>query len=125
MRSVANDFLNSEEIRESIVECTFYLSCLHICPTVSETCTPGPSGIIQTAVVSVHSSEGVVAVGSSQREPMAGGELAWPEVVVVASTHGRHGEVVVFERKRRLHRTCLVVQTTNERITELSALSVI
>ena len=115
--------LDSEEIRQRIVECSLHISAVG--PAVGQVGGDGPSAAVESRGVGIHASQGVVAVGGAQGEAVARSHASCPEVVVVRAAHVGHGEVVTFEWQSKLHVSGLLVQSAHQRVSELSRLHVV
>ena len=117
------EFLHTEIVRKSIIECSLYITL--VCPTISDVGTNSPTLRVESAVIGVHTAYGIVAVSTSERYTLAYSHVGRTEVVVVTSCHVRHVECIFFERHCRVHVSCLLIQTTNKRIAELTCLHIV
>ena len=120
---VADDLLHTEEVRQRVVERSFHISS--VCPTVHHCCRICPSLVADSGVIGVSAAKGIVTVGSAQGHAMAYRLWRRPEIVVVWTAHGRHGETVVLERQCKFHVACLGVQSSNHGISELPGFGVV
>ena len=121
---VVDDFLRADKVGQGVVACPVDESD-SLSPSISQAAGECPSVLHHAGVVGVHQSGVVVAVGTGNAGPLSCGEARRPEVVVVGSSHTRHGVVVVLEGQRRLLRACLVVESSHEGVAEFAAFGIV
>ena len=115
--------LNSEEVRQGVVVCTLYIAT--VSPAIGKTRSDSPSTIVEATAISVHATERVVAVGGSYRSVVAYLHASGTEIIVIATSHSRHGVVVSLERKGKVNVAGETVQTADIGESELSAFHVV
>ena len=92
MTSSAQHLLQSEEVRERVVESSL---------------------LGQPCAVRIHSAQRVVAVGAAKREALSHRHCRRAEVIVIGTSHARDGKVVLLERQCELHVTGHIVQSAH------------
>ena len=120
---IAPFFLNTEEIGKRIIESSFYIA--FVGPTISDISRNGPSFIIESASISVHSAQRVVAVSSRQSYSLSRCHRACSEIIVITSCKPGYGKVAVFERQGEINVASLPVQTAHHGIVEQSAFHIV
>ena len=113
----------AEEVRQGIVVSTLYIAT--ISPTIGKASCDSPSTIVEATAISVHATERVVAVGGSYRSVVAYLHASGTEIIVIATSHSRHGVVVSLERKGKVNVAGEAVQTADVGESELSAFHVV
>ena len=121
--ALANQLLEAEEVRQRVVECTLDISMVG--PAVGDVGTEGPAFLVEAAVVGVHATQRVVAVGSADGEAVPRTLVARTEIVVVGSCKTRNGKASGLEGQGEVHISGQLVQTADRRITESAALYII
>ena len=118
--------LDTDVVREGVVERSRHVRRLHVCPAVGQSSREGPTVRTQASIISVLPAYRIITVCKGNSRILSSCHMAGAEIEVVRATHARHGEVVKLEWQRSLLASVgNTVQAAYQRITELSTFQVI